>query len=1126
MSVPGRAPDDPVAPAEWKQAAPNDSFSYFHTESTTIILQTLDPFILNQTKNFTTPKLHIYAETIKIAEDVTFPGKELGLFCNKLILEYPKDRETIEISVSGLNGGDGVPNKYDIDTKGKPGGKIILYVEEPEDSIFPTLEKKGLFLKAAGGDGGHGAPNIGTGDTHGGPGGNGGDGGTINIYFGHSLIDLRCKANVLVADEDIAWTAKMKLLSEYDFKDDTINSNLRARIVQDGAYIDKIDKIRQIVAYLPFDSAPAEIKDDEGQKIIKSIQRHLSCAKQPRMPDSSNVIVENCRKAVDAIRTTEDDIVTPELWKAYGETTSALSTVLDEAVNKPLGPGEGDIASLLRNGCDSLGAFVEYHSDNMRLMFSCDAGKAGIGGSGVVTDTDRGKDGSSGVEGVVNVRELDFTDSADNLTIPDPIISPDQCQMMVNQIDMMYFRASGGATVPTLRGKPGQEASKTETPTLEAYKNVKMFYERLERRLRLTVGLQDQLASQVDLSKLDKASLTKYAMLCSFVEMEQRRLTLDPFSQLAQMRMHTFMRLNWLAAGKDFMGHYGRWVPRLGYDYYNKQLQGFIQAAVDFAKRFESQDFKTLETEQLRSAQKETNNLLEAVKIRISLITDPENGDLVITGSQIKAFTPLLKSKRLELNEMISKARVKIAKHINFDPKIILDSLSMIAFAPTGFNIAAQGAGGVYKMGTTVTGLDGQQVDKKYVVSQFGTAGSTLSDLEAAYKARGTGELEVDDPGATKLISTKEELDKLVENFKDAIGDLYDVLKWQLKEYLSLVESRNKAVMLYNSSVSLLVKAIADREYYEHKLEMGGQALLSIDPRAPAVRLWLTKCRQDLRVNILTALYRGEKALQFWGLCNDFDPIAVADDFSDLDLLQRRNQEFQKVFDNVLHEQAKNPGSIFPARQIPGKKPDLSGGKCFYLPLEVCKYFANNPTIESFPAEDPAQPPIQYKKYQVMFKVPTVRKSTPKTASDLSNRADIRLDEVRIWIFGASVEPGANGTRQLTLSLQHCGNDSIVRPQDDRVFEFNHDSVLLSFSYDPQGVNTFQDTLQAQIWESINLPSFRGLVASHGVHSTAPFGPFADWRLSISEQHNIGLKLSPEASICIEFWGESRAFPL
>ncbi|KAM0260146.1 hypothetical protein ACHAQJ_002911 [Trichoderma viride] len=1124
MSVPVRAPEDLVAPAEWKQAAPNDSFSYFRTETTTIILQTLDVFVLNQTKNFATSKLHIYAETIKITQNITFPGKELGLFCNKLILEYPKNQDSIDVSVSGFKGDDGVPNKSDVDSRGKPGGKIILYVEEPDDDIFPTLDRKGLFLRAAGGNGGHGATNVGTGDSRGGPGGDGGDGGTINVYFGHSLTDLRCKANALIADETMAWIAKMQLLSLYDFKDDTINSDFRTKISQDTAYIDKISRIKQIVGYLPFDSAPADIKDDEGKKIIEAVSKHLRCAKQPRMPDGADVLVENCSKAVDAIRTTEDDNVPQHLWKAFEETSSALLKVLDDAVNNPMNPGEGGIAEKLRAGCDNLDSLVTYHSDNMHLMFCFDGGKGGLGGAGI--GTERGKNGSVGGEGTLNIRQLEFNESADNLTIPDPIISPDQCQMMLNQVDMMYFKASGGATVPTLKGKAGQDAGKTETPTLEAYEKVKKFYERLERRLKLTVGLQDQLKDDIDLKKADKESLVNYALLNSFFQMEAERLTLDSFSQLAQMRMHIFMRLNWLAAGKDFMGHYGRWVPRLGYDYYNKQLQGFIQQAVDFAKRFESQDFKTLETAQLNSAQKETSSLLESVNIRISLITDPENGDLVITGSQIKAFTPLLKSKRLELNKGISEARVKVAKHINFDPKIFIEAFSMIAFAPTGLNVAAQGAGAVYKMGTSVTGLDGQQVDKKYVVSQFGTAGTTLADLEAAYKARGTGELEVDDPGATKLISTKEDLDKLVENFKDAIGDLYDVLKWQLKEYLSLVESRNKAVMLYNSSVALLVKAVADREYYKHKLETGGQALLSIDPRAPAVRLWLTKCRQDLRANILTVLYRGERALQFWGLSNDFKPIAAADDFSDLDLLQRRNQEFQKAFDDILHEQAKNPGSVFPARQVPGKKPDLSGGKCFFLPPEVCKYFVSNPTIESYPAEDPTKPPEQYQKYQIMFNVPIVRRSTSKAASDLSNRADIRLDGVRAWIFGASVKPGANGTRQLSVLLEHCGNDKIVRPKDDRVFEFNHDSVLLPFSYDPQGVNTFQETLQAQIWESTNLPSFRDLVHSHGDNSTAPFGPFADWRLSLSEQHNIGLELDPDASICIEFWGESRAFPL
>lgn len=61
---------------------------------------------------------------------------------------------------------------------------------------------------------------------------------------------------------------------------------------------------------------------------------------------------------------------------------------------------------------------------------------------------------------------------------------------------------------------------------------------------------------------------------------------------------------------------------------------------------------------------------------------------------------------------------------MNYDPKIFLDAFAMIAFAPEGFNIAAQSASGLYKVATTDQSMDGQPVEKLYVISQFGDAGS------------------------------------------------------------------------------------------------------------------------------------------------------------------------------------------------------------------------------------------------------------------------------------------------------------------------------------------------------------------------------------------------------------------
>lgn len=122
---------------------------------------------------------------------------------------------------------------------------------------------------------------------------------------------------------------------------------------------------------------------------------------------------------------------------------------------------------------------------------------------------------------------------------------------------------------------------------------------------------------------------------------------------------------------------------------------------------------------------------------------------MAMLGTQIADFTPILRAKRNLLQSFIIDAKVKIAHNINLDPKIFLDALSMIAFAPEGLNIAAQSASGIYKCATTIQSLDGQALEKSYVISQFGDAGSTLGSLAEGYRARPDGPgIEVDEPGS------------------------------------------------------------------------------------------------------------------------------------------------------------------------------------------------------------------------------------------------------------------------------------------------------------------------------------------------------------------------------------------
>ncbi|RMJ15844.1 hypothetical protein CDV36_004487 [Fusarium kuroshium] len=1112
--------DTPVndkAPYEWKTSVPDDHFSYFNTGTTSLVLRSLETQVLDKKTQFSTDKLYVYAETIKIAEDISFPGRELGLFCNRLEL----GSECVSVSVAGKKGIDESPTSS-ISSDGTSAGKIILYVEEFDDAIVPAIgAKKGLFLRAHGGDGGRGRLNIGTGDPRGSPGGSGGNGGSIHVYLGHPLLDTCTRLSALLADPSHKWISKLKAFQGADLGFSNANHDLKMAIEQSSAHTDTLRDIGQIVGFLNFESAPQDVLTEEhDRKLSEAIELFQSLPQEPRVADTTIKAMRGCFEIVNTLRQAVDGAVTADQWKEYQDRSRELLEVLGEATGNPWPANESPAGKAMHAAVNSLEDRVSYIAERMEMVYSCDGGQGGPGGAGALPDSpgSNGKPGDNGDPPLVKL--LRFSGLDEDLTIPYVLAHPDQCQMVLNQIDLRYFQASGGTYKETVKGSTLFEAGRIDTP--ERFKAISQYYERIEKRLRFMSPLQRQRAN---LSQLDTNDLSQYALFMAYGEMEKEFLLLCPLPQLLQLQAHTHQRLDWITTGKDFMGQAGTWVPRLSYSYYNEQLQGYMGEALALVKSFQDTRASTaLDLNTMKTTLSQASATLKSLETRIELLTNKDKGELPALASHIEAFTPLLKRKRQELSEAVASVK-KSMKRYNWDPRIIIDAMSMIAFAPCPWNAGAQVTSATFKGFTTVSGLDGQVVERNYLVSQFGTAGTTLEELGIGYKSASNGTLEVDDPGAAKLLSTKADLDKLTNNFLEAIGEeAYGSISFKLGEYVSLVQSRNSAVMSYNAVVQLLVKAYADRTYHEQKAQKLGQVLLSINPRATSVRHYFTKCLYDLRSDILTAMHQGKRALEFWGLYEDTKPMPCCDDFSEIALLSTYNKQFKKAFDEVMHRyRATNPGYIFPPPENLG-----AGGKCFYLSKKDCGYVIAHPREVTLEPSSLGKPPVMGKVYQFPFKIPPVRSWTRKTAdkpeTEMSGSADIRLDNVRVWIFGAHVDPSQNGTRELSMTLRHLGNDSIVPPSDKQVYEFTHDSIDLSFGYDPETVKSYQDTATARITRSAALPSYRREVNSKEVDWLAPFGPFADWVLYISDWENIGLRFDPDTTVCVEFWGQGRPF--
>lgn len=172
--------------------------------------------------------------------------------------------------------------------------------------------------------------------------------------------------------------------------------------------------------------------------------------------------------------------------------------------------------------------------------------------------------------------------------------------------------------------------------------------------------------------------------------------------------------------GKDFMGHDKLWASRLTYRFHRKHLASLKQESSDLAKSFVDIQGSEKAQAAFQRTQQAAQLQIEGIEPRIHQLTAPSSGKLAMLVSQIAEYTPVLQAKRNLIQNLIIDAMIKIATNLNYDPKIFLDAIAMIAFAPEGLNIAAQSASSLYKVATTVQNMDGQPVEKLYVISQFG----------------------------------------------------------------------------------------------------------------------------------------------------------------------------------------------------------------------------------------------------------------------------------------------------------------------------------------------------------------------------------------------------------------------
>lgn len=658
------------------------------------------------------------------------------------------------------------------------------------------------------------------------------------------------------------------------------------------------------------------------------------------------------------------------------------------------------------------------------------------------------------------------------LDIRQVCVFPDQCQMLLNEADRLFFTNDSGTG--------GQESSVVEAGKL---------YSRLCTRLSF-ISLLDSPASEKSnlLQAYERLQLTDALMIAGLAQLQS-------IHALAQAR------LNLIMAGHDMFGHDPEWVPRSSFGFYRAQVTNLLTYLQSVEKDANQYADKWAQASKDSSAIANSLNHNRSMKAQaddnISLLTGP-NGILATTAIKISLHTPLLKEQHAALTVKIKDLADVIKRSVSVDPQAVLDALASVSMAPSLAFAAATAATTAYKSFTTVLDEQGSAVKKEYVVSNVLACGDSLSSLTNAYITASDGTFVVGDPGGAKLLATAESLEKIVTSFSSAIPQRFAKdITTQLRTYMVTVQTRNAAVLRYNAALQTLVQAIIDSKYYDKMCQSDSQQLMMMNPQLPAVSVWLNKMRINCQMDIMQRLNYQARAGRFWWLTTGIIKFAPPGPLLGSSDLKANFIRLEKQFyDNV--EQSKT-WSFFPAdeKRKLGFIYEMSKAEIKTLKTEIVDEDKTDST------------------YGVIL-----QGFDPNISSYFPGYKNVRLSQVRVWLPGARTQPDVTGRQLLHIEISHLGSEKIVSPSGE-VFTFVHDPVTFKFEYDAAKVAKVTELGP----EAANAVFSKQAIAkdySSGMPRDdvmAPIGPFALWRIEIHRKSNPGLDLTGVERVFVEFHG-------
>ncbi|KAH6689664.1 hypothetical protein F5X68DRAFT_230280 [Plectosphaerella plurivora] len=1026
-----------------------DAFAIYNAQT--------DGFVLNAELNFE-DMLLIYAETVYIqSSTIKLPGKKIGIFCHSLVI----GPESACIDVSGANGNAATSSTARAGNGGD-GGSVWLYVEAPT----PALRTK-LSLQAYGGDGGRGADGS--------PAGNGGDGGasgTISCYIGSAVVRYQERLSTAVVDKN--WSVWVKDLSESIAHDMTdLDGTIIDKSTKDAwkttvltmvDFLPEVEKLKSALYALVNSTkrvTPKLVVKDKITLLNQSIDKFGSTRIGPGLPKTKD------KGALVQLAKDCDDFFGGSA--AEQMLLAGMDAVL--AIMAELTPTDGRGSPLINN-------FTAISNDlNASLMLetyeftsaTCQlgGGKGGRGGNGTTPADMAGKPGVNGKESTAETKIVSLVGRQTDCEIDQAIVSPEQCQMILDEADGFYF-TNNVLSMPEAMSR----------------------YVKLKKRLLfLDVLPKDDAATKTPLGKALSRLDSQY------------KLSYEVISQLRTIYDTVKRRLACILLKQDMWGHSDTWVPRLSLAYYGdrvtKMIEGFQELEKTFVAYGEAEQKETFTQVEVTAAKKANDAMGRAAKDKMESIMD-EGGERDLATIQIHNSGVSMADAGTVLAEALKEFAAEIRSCFSVSADTLLDALSTLSLAPEGFAAVVQAAGVWYKSSSKIEDAQGNLVKKEYIISQIKSCGGSIDSLAREYEKLEPENLKVDDPGYAKIITNAADLEKIVKNFEERISSAEHV-KTALTAFLKAATERNAAVITYNALIQTYFRLDGIVKSSKDESQKLGEQLLFLDKSLPAIYFWLKRLKQQNHFEILGELNNQARALCFWA------PKVVGSVIFDAPSVKQGTEELLKQQEKLISEFERAYETIRSGawQSWPGDPTFQKEGISVPLSPRILKDLRNGGD-----------------NHEVLLSI------TPEAHFEFGNMANVRLTQVRVWLRGATVSPVGSGSRTqwpLHVELTHWGYETI-HDSNGKACQFQHATVNLHFKYETTLFNPEGLIDQPNIvYEHQDLDYDYGGGAQPGANIKPPFGPFGDWTIRVPKAMNPGLYLDNVTEGWIEFCGRNQA---